>query len=374
MKYILIILAIFILPLSVAHSQDSLKIKENENQAKIYFNQGITLMKESKFNDAVAYFDSSIQKNKLPQALFYKGFAQFNLKNYEDARQNYSAAIAMNDSFDNAYSKLAFLQQLLKEYDAALATYSKLLTISKNEQLKTDAEMQIEVIKGLQATDALNKGVELAKAGKFDEAIASYESSLKIKKDYRAYYYQGAAYRSLKKYPEAISAYQLSLSLGEKPEVLKGLAGVYVEQKDYEKAIAAFEKAGAKDDIARLYVTWGAGLFKEKKYDNAIDVLTKGNTLMESDINYLLLGQAYGEKKKYAEADTAFEKALTIKKSVTPGQIAYYRGAMYKAKGDIPKATEQFKLGLADEKFKKACKSELDRIEAEQKMKNEKKK
>jgi tetratricopeptide (TPR) repeat protein len=294
------------------------------------------------------------------------------LKNYDEAKANYRSAIALNDSFDNAYIKLAYLHLNLKEYDDANANFEKILKISKNEQTRTDAEMQIEVIKDQRSTEEINKGVECAKSGKFEDAIKYYESALKFKRDYRPYYYQAAAYRGLKKVPEAVNAYQQSLAISEKPEVYKGLAGLYLEQKDFEKAIANYEKAAAKEEAGRVYVSWGIALFKEKAFDKAIEKLTIANQSNETDLNYYFIAQAFGEKKKYADADTAFNKVLTLQKTITPGQVAYSRGVMYKAKGDMNKAIEQFKLGLSDEKVKKACKSEIDYYEA--KLKNEKKK
>jgi tetratricopeptide (TPR) repeat protein len=82
-----------------------------------------------------------------------------------------------------------------------------------------------------------------------------------------------------------------------------------------------------------------------------------------------MLGKTYTEKKKYDLALQSFDKALSIKKTVTEGAIGYYKGTLYKQKGDLDKAIEFFKQGLTDEKFKKACKSEIDNTTALKKQK-----
>jgi tetratricopeptide (TPR) repeat protein len=65
----------------------------------------------------------------------------------------------------------------------------------------------------------------------------------------------------------------------------------------------------------------------------------------------------------------SFDKALSVKKTVTEGAIGYYKGTMYKQKGDYDKAIEFFKQGLTDEKFKKACQSEIANTTALKKQK-----
>jgi tetratricopeptide (TPR) repeat protein len=226
-----------------------------------------------------------------------------------------------------------------------------------------------------------NKGIELAKAQKYEEALTNYQKAAAINdKNYQIFYQMGNAYANLKKSPEAIKNYQQCLALNDTFALAyRAIGNVYLLDKDYDKAIENYEKANSitnseaiktalKDNLATVYREAGTDQFTKKKYDKAIEWLLKANQLVETDRSFLYLARCYHQKKQYAEADAAFDKTLTLKKSITEGLVAYYRGSMYKDKGDMKKAIELFTLGLADETVKKACKSEIDNYNAKKKQ------
>jgi len=86
----------------------------------------------------------------------------------------------------------------------------------------------------------LNKGVELARQGQYDAAIAIQEDP----NDAQAYERRGFAYRSQKKYNEAIADYSKSLEIKPDANTYAKRGYTYVMYlHDYEKGIADYEQA-----------------------------------------------------------------------------------------------------------------------------------
>jgi tetratricopeptide (TPR) repeat protein len=127
------------------------------------------------------------------------------------------------------------------------------------------------------ALDLYSKGIEEAKQGRCEQAIAYYEKALKIDDQFAfAWDNMGICYRRLENYDKALEAYQKSLEIDPKGLMpLQNIAIVYQYKKEYTKAIEAYEKL-AELDNNNPEIFYGIGNI----YTNYLLDLEKGLTNM----------------------------------------------------------------------------------------------
>lgn len=377
MKRVILLSGLFaFIALTAVNAQQDTSAAKMDPKAATYFNSAVQNLQNQKYEDAVTYADSSLQIQKDYTTYMLKGDALVKLNKYAEAKEAYNASIALNQN-DAAYNKLGNTQLLLKEYDGATATYEKILQISQNEDSKKNAKESIEFIKNTKAVELFNEGNELAKDNKFEEAIKKYDASLAINaKDAKTHYQKGIILSKMDKTDDAEKSFNAAIEADPNFDMAYlALAGLLTKKNDYDGAIKNYEKvvevsknpafiSSAKEGESRTYLVAGNVAMKEKKYDKAIEYLNKANEKEGSDQAFLSLAKAYNEKKQYDNALKSLDSTETLKKSVTDGAIAYYRGLVYFNKGDNNKALEYFKAGLTDATYKKACQSQVNYINA----------
>ncbi len=354
--------------------------KMDVNAAK-YYNKSVEALKANNLKDAEGAIDSALAISHDSRIVFLKGQICFKMNNWDCAVKEYEEYLTLDKTNDIAYIQLAAAYNNLKQYDKAIAVNKDLINITKDPTKKTDAEARIADMQQIKAAEIFNQGIDLYKAGKFDEAISKFDNSLSIKKDPKVYVQKGITFLKMKKDDLAISEIKSAIALDSNYDIAYlTLGGAYFAAKDFKNAIPNYQKALDKtssdavkkschESLKGLYFQAGAADFTSKKYDSAIENFTKANDQVPYDQAYLWLGKSYTEKKKYDLALEAFDKADTLKSTVTEGAIAYYKGALYKQKGDMDKAVIFFKQSLSDKTYGKSSKSEIDYITALKKQK-----
>jgi len=374
------ILALFtLLAVNVPAQQDS--TRKMDVNAAIYYNKSIEAMKTNNLKDAAVIIDSSLAISHDYRIVFLKGQICFKMSNWDCAAKQFEECITIDKTSEPAYIQLAAAYNNQKQYDKAIAVNKNLINITQDPQKKSDAEARINDMQQTIASEYYNQGIDLSKSSKFDEAIVMFDKSLSLKKDPKVYLTKGVTLSKIPKPAEAIAEIKSALALDSTYDLAYyTLGGLYFAAKDYKNALPNYLKAQeitkiealknkSKESLKAVYFQLGTSSYSEKKWDAAIENFTKSNEQVEYDLAYLWLGKTYTEKKKYDLALQSFDKALSIKNTVTEGAIGYYKGSLYKQKGDYDKAIEFFKQGLTDEKFKKACKSEIDNTTALKKQK-----
>ena len=376
--FLFLLLAVLFPVFTPAQSQDT--TKKLDNNAAIFYNKSVELLKANNFKDALAYIDSAIAIAKDYRLSYVKGQIYSKTNDIENAKAQLEDCIAQNKSYEPAYVQLAIMLGNQKQNEKAIAVNKDLLKITQDAQKKTEAEMRIAELENTIAIDLLNAGIDLFKNGKFDEAIEKYNKSLEIKKDVKVYYYKGLAYLKLQKTPEAITELTTATQVDPTYDFpYFALGNIYREAKDYKSAIPFYVKVlevskndnlknSAKEALRSSYFMQGTTAYKDKKWDAAIENLNKSIEQTKTDQAYLWLGKTYTEKKQYDLAlqafDTSLDTTLGGKRSVTAGAVAYYKAMLYLGKGDQKKAIDLFKDALSDETFKKAAQSQIDNLKA----------
>jgi len=377
--FLIIIFSCLMSTIITAQQTDATSNGTMDPKAAIYYNSAIQFMKAEQYENAIASIDSSLMIAKDYRAYQLQGQAYQKLGKTSEALISFNESVKLNPDYDMGWMSLGNANLASKEYEQAINNFKKVAEVTKDSNTKSKAEESVNYTLGVQSIEFYNKGNELYKQNKFDEAILSYDQALTISKDPKYYYQKGLAFSKLSKNKEAEDALRSSVALNDSFDIgYVALASIQTVNKDYDGAIKSYEKAlavtknenlktGINESISKTYLAAGNNSYKDKKYDQAIDWMLKSITNSPSDVAYLGLAKSYIEKKKYAEAISALDSSKTLQKTVTDGAIAYYRGLVQMNKGEESKAIESFTIALTDPNYKKASQAQIDYLKAKQK-------
>src|SRR5215469_12134227 len=126
-----------------------------------------------------------------------RGVLQQLLRRYPEALASYEKAIKLKPDYANAHFNQAFILKLLNRYEEALASYDKTVALNPGH-----------------AEAHNNRGALLQDMRRYDEAIASYDKAIAAKPDYAmAYHNRGTALLSRGDMAEAERMFRKALEL-----------------------------------------------------------------------------------------------------------------------------------------------------------------
>jgi len=170
----------------------------------------------------------------------------------------------------------------------------------------------------------IDRGLELAKKGQGDAAIAEWEKALKLDPgDAKIHYCLGVALGQKGKPDEAITHFQKAVEVNpEYAEAQNNLGSALGQKGRLDEAIAHFQKAvGVNPEFAEAQNNLGSALMQEGKLDEAITHFQKAvevnPELADAQNN---LGLALGQKGRLEEAITHFQKAVEVNPRLADAQ------------------------------------------------------
>jgi len=194
----------------------------------------------------------------------------------------------------------------------------------------------------IKANDLLVEGKGLYDAGKYEEAIASFDKALEIKPKFAdVWNSKGDALRGLKKYEEAVTSYDKAIEADPKNAgawVNKGIV-LRIDLSRHNDAIASFDKAIEIDPKnAGAWNHKGNVLSTLSREDDAFACYDKATEIDPKDaVFWSNKGIALRILKKYEESIASFDKATEIdseyaytwrNKAVTLRKLERYDDAM----------------------------------------------
>lgn len=189
-------------------SNEDLKMKAKEsidfalNTKSIeFYNKGNDLNKQGNLEEAIKNYDLAIAISKDSKYYYQKGVVLTKLKKYKEAEAELKTSISLNENFDLGYIALGNIQTVNKDYENAVKSYEKALTVAQDEKLKSSIQESIS----------------------------------------RTYFSAGNSSYSEKKYDKAIDFFNKSISVSASDLSYLGLAKSYVEKKKYSDAIASLD-------------------------------------------------------------------------------------------------------------------------------------
>ncbi|GBD94174.1 TPR repeat-containing protein YrrB [bacterium BMS3Abin05] len=198
-------------------------------------------------------------------------------------------------------------------------------------------------------------GASYAKEGKFDKMNQAFAASLKItdkyKKDIENYrlkywgqnYNMGVRLLKAKKYDDAIKSFETAIKVDPaRAESYQNMAFTYLKKKDIKKAEEIYNKLlKLKNDDPRVYFSLGTIYFNEKQYPNAIKMFKKTielNPKNKEAFSYLAL--TYDLSGNTEKAFDMYKKAL--KNNPNDQNLEFNLGRLYFQKEDWKNAIDIF--------------------------------
>jgi superkiller protein 3 len=166
------------------------------------------------------------------------------------------------------------------------------------------------------ADEWLKFGNAHASLNQLDEALAAYQTVLKIKPDKAAAYTNiGVVYYQAGKFDDAVAQMKKALEIEPNDaETYYMLGATYVQQQDLDGAEQAFNKAiELKSDLAAAYTGLGNVQMARKNFAEAVKTLQQATALQPDQAEaWLALGQALSQEGSKTEATTALNKCLDL--------------------------------------------------------------
>ncbi|MDO9324761.1 MAG: tetratricopeptide repeat protein [Methanoregula sp.] len=159
------LIACFITPVLAADAAPAAPADE----ATTYYNAGAQLLNSGDYERAIGSFDLALASNttliKSSEALLYtyrnKGYAQIQLKKYNEAIQTFEQGLALYPKDQMLWNNKGYANYNLGKFTEALTSYDNALRFEKNYTIAL-----------------INKGDTLSKMGQFQSAVDTYKLAL----------------------------------------------------------------------------------------------------------------------------------------------------------------------------------------------------
>lgn len=311
-------------------------------KAQLEFEQGDYVSAEKGFGRLIS---RKPQSSFIPYALLKRGLANYNLKKFNVAANDYKRVLNEFPSHEAAYSAISALQEVLTaqnkstEFDKYLSRYK-----ASNPDNSSLQNIEFETAKNIYNNQ------------KYQQAISSFEKYINnypgTANSHEAKFFIAESYFRLNQDSRALTYYyqieQDGIS-GRTSKVIQRIADLEYKHGNYDKAVTYFRKLA---DIARnkrqRYTAW-SGLMKTYYHkanynavkENANLVLEKGNISADAANKATL----YLGKAEYAlgNSDTAvdhFMNTLNAAKDENGAEAQYLLGMLLYEQGEYKRSIE----------------------------------
>jgi tetratricopeptide (TPR) repeat protein len=303
-------------------------IKLRSENATYHFDLAEAYAAQQKLESALFEYEEARKlKSDHIDAWIGEGDAYLALRrNYEDAVERYTAAIAIDRENSMAYYGRARARALLGKSGEAIQDLRRAITLDFTYvgRAKSEPDFQKipeeEIQPVLSAARYNRRGNLLKGEGKPKEAIREYQTALELDPTNAAYHANlGDVYRQLKRLEEAEGQYQLAV--GYDPEndsyhyrlavIYYDLAVIYHDQEKFSSAIEEYEAAVAINDREPTYHGGLGDAYRQKdRMKEAAGAYKRAIELDESNASYHAhlaevyhyLGNREGAATEYSEA------------------------------------------------------------------------
>ncbi len=275
--------------------------KKQIKQANKLASEGDKAFQQKNYRLAVdKYAEAVTLTPNLPKAHFWKGYAHYYLKEFEQAIPEMDAALTQGYKPLDVYRVRWFLHYQKKNYDLALQDAQKAQQLDpKNPEFST----------------AIGE-IQLAK-GSYQEALDIFQKFVQTNPNNGdVYYYIASAYSGLNDTPKQSSAAEEAIKRNTKflGESYFLIATGLQKDKKYQQAAESYQKAiSAKPDTYLAYHNLSDIYRIQNKYPEAIEVTKKGLLNFPDDVNLLTdLSWYYSLAGRNFEAIPVAQQAVKI--------------------------------------------------------------
>lgn len=268
-----------------------------QNNSRELCGQAYGFIVANKYSEAMATLEAAIKADpKLPDAYLLRGRIRFDhLKQFEQAKSDFSKALELDPQYYDAYKAKALLELSLKQYSEAAADMTKAVAINAKDH-----------------HDYGLRGVMYQKLRLHEKALQDFDLALQADpSDWKLRSLRATSLTGLKRYSEAIAEYTRVLPFDKTLNTLGFRSLTYYRAGKYSEALAdATAMLKKEPNNWAAYQTLGhvASAKKDHKqalqyYDKSLKLKPKeGNTLVSRGLTYAELGQLSNALADFSEA------------------------------------------------------------------------
>jgi tetratricopeptide (TPR) repeat protein len=191
-------------------------------------------------------------------------------KNYKQAIAKYEEVLKLAPQDADTYYNLALSQGFEKEWQAAIASIDKAISLRPEDEAFTDLKKRLEANMVMEKAKSIaDSGDALFAKKDYSGAITKYNEALTMLTDHpnqASVWLQIARARDMLNQPEeAVKAFHQAIELAPEQEAAKyknalaqhyeKVAQEFINQKQYDRAFAAYEESGTS--LFKLAQNWG---------------------------------------------------------------------------------------------------------------------
>jgi len=275
-------------------------IAKNPQAWQAYYNLGVALAAEGRFEEATARYHEALRlKPDYAAARVNLGTVLQAQGNLQEAIDHYFEALKFKPNYALAHYNLGGAFRSLGQLDEAIVHYQRVVELS-----------------GGSAATHNNFGEVLQAGGRLDEAQAQYRLALEFDPDSAlAHYNLAVSLRSRERLAEAIHHYRRALQAApDAPEVHGNLGEALKRQGNLDEAVRHLRRALEIDpDVAAAHYNLAIVLRSQGRSEEAIDHLLETARLApDSGEVHNSLGEALNENGRLADAIDHFCRAIEL--------------------------------------------------------------
>ena len=238
-------------------SREKLLQFQNQQNAALYFIEGVEFFENQQYSDAIAFFDKAIEiKPDYADAWINRGVALDKLDKDTEAVYSFDRAIAIEpDNVKAQKNREIALQHTaeksfdegigffkLERYSEALASIDKAITVNSNDP-------EVWIVRGL----------VLGKLEQYSEAFVSFERAIAINPDFPyAWFYRGLFLSVLERFDEAVDSFEKAIFIDpDFAEAWNNRGFALSNLKRHTEALASHDKAmNLEPDNVIFFNSW----------------------------------------------------------------------------------------------------------------------
>lgn len=236
---------ILVLPMS----QDDLEVKlrqifqegqsDEAKQAQIFYNRGVVLMKEGRYEEALKQFEQILSVYEHAEVYYNLGYIKTAQNRYQEAIKFFRKATQINKTFAGAYRMMAKCYEKLEDINLASECYQQAADIFMERDMDEEAEEALQELLRLrpETINVYNSlGILFRKRGDYKSAAAQYRKALKVNpNDENIYYNLARMYFETEDFFMAREALAEALELNPKFEAAEELQMIVEKKLDLDK-------------------------------------------------------------------------------------------------------------------------------------------
>lgn len=304
----------------------------NNNEAKSYYDRGVTYATAGNFNQAIGYFNKAIElKPDYADAWGGRGMSYSSKGDFDQALSDFNKVIEINPESAKAYYWIGVIYGRKGDSDRAISAFNKaierdskhaepyvnrsLAYFYKREYDKAWEDVHKAGELGFKVNPKFIEDLEKASGKGNIRSSSMEEKEVHTRSDAGAHLSYAEDYLKAMQPQKALKEFQKASEIDPNNAIAYvGIGHVYMLLKEKEKALANFQKAiNMAPSEPEIYLRMGIVYASLHEHEKAIENMTKAISLNPNYAKaYLSLGFLYRESKEYEKAKGNFQKAREL--------------------------------------------------------------